>query len=258
MRFEEAFFIRRRTVAATGLLALIFGFLLGSIFPQEHLPWGIESDTPKVIPHVPVVVVEDDAATLPAQSTVAKVEAGTASANKAPEKPALNPKENFPLLNAACCVVQALQSRDYNALAGYVHRERGLTITPYSTVREEDLTFKRSQVKNFSGDDNLYVWGVVPETNELIHMTPMDFFNTYLWDMDYTQASKIAVDKVNISGNALENVTQVYPDCRFVEFTFPSVDASMEGLDWRSLKVVLTPADDQWQLVGLIHGQWTA
>ena len=205
---------------------------------------------------MPAVVIENGTVPVPAQSAESKADEGTAG-KSVEKKETLNPKENFPLLSAACSVVRALQERDYNELAGYVHKERGLTITPYSTVSEQDLMFKPSQIKKFPENDDKYVWGIVPGSGDLIQMTAEEFISVYLCDVDYTQAPKIAIDKINIAGNALENVAEAYSDCRFVEFTFPGLDASYEGLDWCSLKVILAPSDSQWLLVGLIHSQWT-
>lgn len=237
-------------------MALIFGFLLGTVCPQDRLPWGIETDEQTGAQSAPAVVIENGTVPVQPQNVGSKADESTVKTAVQDEE-VLNPKENFPLLSAACSVVRALQERDYAALAGYIHKERGLTITPYSTVSEQDLTFKPSQVKNFSENGEKYVWGMVPGANELIRMTAEEFISGYICDVDYTQAPKISIDKINITGNALENVTEAYPDCRFVEFTFPGLDASYEGLDWCSLKVVFAPSNSRWLLVGLIHSQWT-
>ena len=220
------------------------------------MPWGIEKDELQGAQSVPAVVIENGTVPVAPQDAVSKADESTTK-ERTQEEEALNPKENLPLLDAACSVVSALQERDYTTLASYVHPERGLTITPYSTVSVEDLNFDRIQVKNFSDNQEKYVWGMIPGTGELIQMTAEEFVSSYMCDVDYTQAPKIAIDKINITGNALENVTDAYSDCRFVEFTFPGLDASYGGLDWCSLKVVLAPSDSQWLLVGLIHSQWT-
>ena len=248
--------IRKRTVALAGVLAMMLGFLMGSAFPGEELPWGVDKNIVNAVPgevQQPVVsvIAPADSSTsgenAPAQST---------ADNKGKKAEPINPKENFPLLNTACSALRAIQQRDYSALAAHVHPDRGLTFTPYSTVDvNSDLNFNPSQVKKFAGDTNRYVWGAIPGAGELIQMTPEDFISKYIFGSDYTQASKIGIDKINISGNALENVAEAYPDCRFVEFTFPGTEAG--GQNWSSLKLVLAPVETQWYLVALIHSQWT-
>ena len=60
-----------------------------------------------------------------------------------------------------------------------------------------------------------------------------------------------------ISGNAPENVDAVYEDGRFVEYHFPGIDPAREGFDWCSLKLVFEVWNNDWYLVGMIHGEWT-
>ena len=136
--------------------------------------------------------------------------------------------------------------------------EEGVTFTPYSTVdRDSDLRFTAAQVRQFSTDQTVYTWGVSDGLGSLIELTPAEYFSTYVFNTDYTQAPEIGVDRILQSGNALENLTEAYPGCRFVEFHFPGLDPANAGLDWCSLKLVFSPSDSCWQLVGIIHSQWT-
>ena len=59
------------------------------------------------------------------------------------------------------------------------------------------------------------------------------------------------------TGNALENVAESFPGCRFLEYHFPGLEPKNEGFDWCSLKLVLSPYQGEWRLVGLIHSEWT-
>ena len=224
---------------------------MGTAVPQHLLPWGVEQ-------------VEQPA---PAKSVMAMDEQGqnpegqpaeTEKNKPAQQDAALNPKENFPLLNTACAALRTIQKRDFKGLAAYVDGEQGLTFTSFSTVdREVDLTFTADQVAMFGQKADKYNWGVNPETHEALNMTPEQYFSAYMYGVDYTQASQIGVDKINIVGNALENVTEAYPGCRFVEFTFPGLGSGTQRQEWSSLKLVFTPNQNSWKLVGLIHSQWT-
>jgi hypothetical protein len=42
-----------------------------------------------------------------------------------------------------------------------------------------------------------------------------------------------------------------------VEYYFPGFDLQLQGMDWRSLRLVFTLYDNTWYLVGIIHDQWT-
>ena len=183
------------------MIALMLGFFMGTAVPEEKLTWGREElpqsngSASAVISAVPpVAMIEAD---------LQGEETQTLSIREAVSS--FNPKENFPLLNTACSVLRVIQNRDYKALSGYVDPVQGLTFTTFSTVdRGVDLTFTRSQVSGFAKDISKYTWGVVPGSGEVLSMTPEEYFNSYIFNVDYTQATRIGVDRLNITGNALK------------------------------------------------------
>lgn len=183
---------------------------------------------------------------------------GTTSSSSSLQSEPLNQNDNFTLLNVACIVNRALRDGDFTTLASYVHPQQGVTFTPYSTVDPDtDLTFTAAQIKEAPQDSTVYVWGTEDGRGNPIQMTMSQYFARYVYDTDYTQATEIGVDRIITSGNALENLDDAYPDCRFVDFSFPSSDPVNGGLDWSSLKLVFYPGETQWYLVGIVHGEWT-
>jgi len=168
------------------------------------------------------------------------------------------PPDNFPLLNTACAVLHALKEEDYGQVASFVHPEKGVTFTPYSTVNlEQDLTLSAAQIQGLEEDPRVYTWGFEDGRGNPIQMTISQYVDRYVFNQDYTQASEIGIDQIMISGNALENITTAYPGCRFVDFCIPSIDPVNEGLDWCSLKLVFELGESGWLLVGVVHGEWT-
>lgn len=174
------------------------------------------------------------------------------------DTPTLDTTDNGPLLQRAASVLQALKGRDYAALAAYAHPNYGVQFTPYSTVQpERDLRLTPQQLAGLASDPTVYTWGTTDGSGAPIRMSGPEYFERYVFNVDYTQAPVIGVDTVMESGNALENVADTFPDCRFVEYHFPGIDPKNQGFDWCSLKVVFSPYQDGWYLVGLIHSEWT-
>lgn len=162
------------------------------------------------------------------------------------------------LLQAAAQVTDALQAKDYAALAAHVHPTRGVTFTPYSTVDiQQDCTFAADQIRDLEQNTATYTWGYEDGRGEPIQMTMEEYFQRFVFDADYTQAPQVGVDQIITSGNALENITQAYPGCHFVDFCYPSRDPANGGLDWCSLKLVFAGQEGSWYLVGVVHGEWT-
>ena len=111
-------------------------------------------------------------------------------------------------------------------------------------------------VRQFSTDQTVYTWGV-SDGLQPDRATPAEYFSTYVFNTDYTQAPEIGVDRILQSGNALENLTEAYPGCRFAESHFPGlIRQRRAGLVFPG-KLVFSPSDSCWQLVGIIHSQWT-
>ena len=233
----------RRSLFFPCTLCLVIGLLLGILAPVD---WHKEPTQPPASNNTlspPAAPSTSDAPPLP-------------SASAQPEP--LNEKDNFPLLSAACAVNRCFQQGDWAGLASYIHPERGVTFTPYSTVDPEtDLTFTPSQIKGLAQDQTVYTWGFEDGRGDPIKLTILQYLERYVYDTDYTQAPEIGVDRIITGGNALENLAEAYPGCRFVDFGFPSADPANDGLDWTSLKLVFQPEETRWLLVGVVHGEWT-
>lgn len=176
----------------------------------------------------------------------------------APSEQPLDTADDAPLLERADQVLALLKAADYPTLSDLVHPQKGVTLTPYSTVDLScDMVLYPRQVAHLSEDRVAHLWGVTDGSGAPIRMTGPQYFQRYVFNADYTTAPQVGIDTVGISGNALENVSDAYPEGRFVEYCFPGIDPKLEGFDWCSLKLVFEVWDNNWYLVGLIHGEWT-
>lgn len=233
----------KRSLIFSCVLSLVIGLLAGVLLPIDLL----RDDAPS-----PAVSTVNNFKSPPAASQAAD------SSSPSPVPDPLDPEDNFPLLAAACTVCRCLQQRNWSTLATYVHPDRGVTFTPYSTVDpDSDLNFSAGQIRALAQDQNVYTWGFEDGRGEAIQMTFPQYFERYVYDRDYLQVPQLGVDHIMTGGNALENLTEIYEGCRYVDFSFPSADPVNDGLDWSSLKLVFQPEAEQWYLVGIVHGEWT-
>ena len=218
-------------------LCTAFGLLLGVLLPVDLTRPG-----------------PDGGMSTPALS----LEPAGSQSGSGQETPALDPEDNFALLHAAGLACEAISRRDFTALASYVHPDRGVTFTPYSTVDfDTDLTFTADQIRALEQDQTTYVWGLEDGRGLPIQMTMAQYLDRYVWDADYTRAPELGIDQIITGGNALENLAEAYEGCRFVDFCYPSADPVNNGLDWSSLKLVFQAGEHSWYLVGIVHGEWT-
>ncbi len=148
---------------------------------------------------------------------------------------------------------EALRDGDFAALSKLVHPERGLVVTPYSTVNlTSDQWFTAADVTALASDATSYVWGLNPITGEMLELSPSQFFSKHLYDRDYAHASVVTVNTLATQGNALENVSEVFPEAIFVDLH----DPGQEGV-WSTLRLVFESYRGELRLVALIHSQYT-
>lgn len=224
-----------KRAALMTVLALLCGLLLGSMV---GLSLSSSTSSAAVSPSVPA--------------------AQYAYASSVPTEAPLDTSDNTLLLDRAGQVLEALKQEDYPALSRLIHPSLGVTLTPYSTVdRTCNNVLSREQVSGLAEDKQLYTWGITVGSGAPIRCTTRDYFARYVFNADYTEAPQVGIDSVLISGNALENTADAYPEGRFVEYHFPGIDPALEGFDWCSLKLVFEPWNNQWYLVGIVHGEWT-
>lgn len=162
------------------------------------------------------------------------------------------------LESAADALLLSMRSGDFAAVAAWADPEQGVTFTPYSTVDfSHDRTVTAEELEQFPSDTAVYDWGVYDGSGEPIQLTCGEYWDKFVWNVDYTAAPTVTVDGMAGSGSAIENVTEAYPDASFVEYHFDQLDPQYGGLDWCSLKLVFVSRDGAWKLVGIIHSQWT-
>lgn len=172
--------------------------------------------------------------------------------------PVLDKDDNRILLSVAFNVVSALKSQDYQTLSSFVHPIDGVIFTPYSTVDlNANLCFTAAQVAALKTDTTKYVWGISDGKGAPLELTAEAYFARYVYNADYAQAPLLGMDQVIGSGNALENVSEVFPDSRFVEFYFPGIAPEYNGFDWCGLKLVFSEYQNEYKLRAIIHSEWT-
>lgn len=164
--------------------------------------------------------------------------------------------KNSDIVELAYSVADSLRNGDYETLAGMVHPEYGLVLSPYATINlGSSQCFTAPRVAAAVGDGTTYVWGARPDTGEPVQMTAAKYFTDFVYNRDYFYAPLIGVNRTVKSGNALENVDTVFPDGQFVDFCFPGT--AEDGLDWSILRLVFEPYEDSWRLSAIIHSEYT-
>jgi hypothetical protein len=117
--------------------------------------------------------------------------------------------------------------------------------------------FPASQVLNFLPDKKVYTWGIYDGSGLPINLTSAEYYNKFIYDVDFINAPEISYNRIIGKGSTINNAFEVYPNTIIVEYHFSGFDPKYEGMDWRSLRLVFEEKDIVWYLIGIIHDQWT-
>ncbi len=162
------------------------------------------------------------------------------------------------LLQTAMDAVLLLKNQDMAGLEAFVDPIKGLRFTPYAYIdTATDQVFTASQIPTLLADTGTYLWGAYDGTGDSIQLNPQDYFDKFVYDVDFANPNLIGNNVIIGTGNTINNITAAYPGASFVEFHFTGFDTQYSGMDWKSLRLVFEQTGGIWYLVGIVHDQWT-
>ncbi|GAE27870.1 hypothetical protein JCM9140_4033 [Halalkalibacter wakoensis JCM 9140] len=155
-------------------------------------------------------------------------------------------------------IVTLLRDQEMEALADYVHPTKGVRFSPYGHINvDEDKVLFAEQLVEVWEDETVYHWGYFDGSGHPIEKTFRDYYDRFVYDHDYANAEETAVNERLGDGMMIDNSDEIYPDADIVDYYFSGFEEEYEGMDWRSLRIVLEEQDGKWYLVGIIHDEWT-
>lgn len=149
-----------------------------------------------------------------------------------------------------------ISTKDMDSLAKLAHPTQGIRFTPFTTVDiKHDLVYTAEEIPSFFYDANDYLWGIYSDSYDEIRFTRADYFERFIYDVDYTTADKIGYNEVLGTSTHVENQYAIYHDAISVEYYKDSTDSN-DSTDWRSLRLLFQEHESQWYIVGIIHNEW--
>ncbi len=163
---------------------------------------------------------------------------------------------NSELIEQSYELLTYIRSGDYAAIAALVHPEYGVYFSPYSNINlSSNQWFSGDMLAVIDKAEEPFVWGVYDGSGEPISMTAAEYFARFVYDRNFAAAPIITVDRIAKSGNSLENTTELFPGCRFVDFYIPP--ESEDALDWSLLRLIYEEHDGALYLVAIVHSEYT-
>src|SRR5690606_36630204 len=143
------------------------------------------------------------------------------------------------LLYTALKVVNLLKNKDMEGVSAYVHPSKGVRVTPYGTIdADSDQVCIQNQIAELLSESQIYTWGNNDGSGDPIHLNYNDYYNRFIYDVDFANRHMIGNNVAIGKGNSLNNITETYPNGEFIEFHFTGYEAKYEGMDWKSLRFI--------------------
>jgi len=170
---------------------------------------------------------------------------------------AVDDAANADVTALAYTVLGYISDEDFLSLSRIVHPENGVVLSPYATINlATDRRYSADEVATLESDTGTYVWGVYNGSGEPIVMTVPEYFATFVPAADFINAPVIGVNQIVRSGNALENITDVFPNVKFVDFHIPGGEP-VEEFDWSSLRIGFEEYNGELRLTVIVFSKWT-
>ena len=151
----------------------------------------------------------------------------------------------------------ALKGKDLDRIEGLIHPDLCLRISPYPYLAENNQSICPGEFRPLMASDELHTWGNYDGTGEPIQMIFSEYYQAFIYDSDYIRAPMVGFNVEISSGNSINNIPDLFPDGKMIEYYFPGFDPKYGGMDWRSLRLVFVEVGGLWYLGAIIHGEWT-
>jgi hypothetical protein len=156
----------------------------------------------------------------------------------------------------AYSVLGYIVNEDFAALSRIVHPEHGVVMSPCATINlNTDRRFSAEHIASLSLDTSVYIWGVVNGSGKPIELTPAGYFTEFVPAARHMDATTIGINTIVRSGNALENIEDVFPDVRFVDFHIQCGEP-IEEFGWSSLRLGFMEHRGNLRLILISYSTW--
>ncbi|WP_456273534.1 hypothetical protein [Bacillus sp. AK031] len=157
----------------------------------------------------------------------------------------------------ALTVIQAIAEKNMDIVAEHVHSDKGLLFSPSVNINENPVIFEKGDIGSLLNADSVYTWGHYDGSGERMALTPGAYFEEVLYAKPYQDYDEVLVDTFEPRGNTRNNLKDVFPDAKVVEF-YLSGSEEYDGMDWASLNLIFEKDENGvWKLTGLVNDKWS-
>ena len=163
----------------------------------------------------------------------------------------------FDITTSSETVITILQDNQLWNLVEWIHPEKWIRFSPYTyiDVEEHNILFSGDIINN---TDQNYVWGYTDWKWDAIELSISDYISMYAGNADYIwSATEVLIDYETMRWNNLNNINEIYPDSKYIEYYISGFDPQYDGMDWKSITIVFEEFEWEYYVVWIINWSWT-
>ena len=172
----------------------------------------------------------------------------------------LKQQKDSTLLSLTKDVLIIIKNKKYDSLALFIDPVEGVRFSPNAyidTTGDKIFTIEAFKKDATAKKQQKITWGEYDGSGDPINLTIDEYFKKFVYDVDFLTPETRKVNEFIGASNSQNNLLAVYDSCDFTESHFSGFDRKLEGMDWRSLRLVFKMKDGKYFLVGVVHDEWT-
>ena len=152
--------------------------------------------------------------------------------------------------------INALKENNIDNLSKVISKD-WVRFSPYSYVDIDKHIVLRKDIKEAFDSEVKYVRGSEDGTGDPIILSFKDYLKKYVYDIDFATIAERNEDTILQRGNMINNIEDIYTGASTIEFFVPGINPEYEGMDRRSLTLILQQENWEWKIKAIVHSQWT-
>ncbi len=153
-------------------------------------------------------------------------------------------------------ILSALSSGDPQAVAQYIHPEKGITFSMYGFIDPVVAKhFTKDEFVQYADTPVKFTWGTLDGTGEPYIRS----IGTYLKEWAYVrnfESGSLHINNFKGSGNSINNLQKQFPAADFTENYIPGSE-EYSGMDWHALRLVFEQYEGSYFLTAVMNDRWT-
>lgn len=153
--------------------------------------------------------------------------------------------------------LQALKENNINNLIEVISKN-WVRFSPYSYIDiDKHIVLKKENIEEAFNSEVKYVRGSEDGTGDPIILSFKDYLKKYIYDIDFATIAERNENNTLQRGNMINNIEDIYTGASTIEFFVPGINPEYEGMDRRSLTLVLQQENWERKVRAIVHSQWT-